>query len=81
MASNEEIRAIAREVARETVRETLAGLGVDSNDVHEVQRDFAFVRDFRRSSQAIKRQGMLTAIAIVTTGLITLVWLSITGKG
>lgn len=53
-----------------TVERTLARLGLAVGDIHEAQRDFVWLRDMRRSTETVKRQGLLTATAaLVAAGL------------
>lgn len=84
MDDEESIRAIAREAAREAVSETFLALGIPTETpdaVIEAQRDFQFVRDFRRSTDAVKRQGLLTATILLVSGLAGLIWMTIRGAG
>lgn len=80
MTEAERIHEIAREVARETVkemwREMFTGLGVDTSDseaVINMQADFAHLRAWRESTDAVKRYGLKTAVTIIVTG--TLGWI------
>jgi len=70
----------ARAIARATVREMLITLGVDPDEPTELQRDFAFVRTWRLSTEAVKRQGLLTAAGIIVTGVLGLIWLAVTHR-
>lgn len=70
MTTDEEVRAIVRTA----VRETLISLGVDPDDHHEVQRDMIFLRSWRESTAAVKRQGLMTAIGVVVVGFLGLMW-------
>lgn len=58
------------DLIEKTVNQTLVKLGVDPEDPLEVQRDFKFVRDWRKSSEAVKRKALLAAVGIVVTGAI-----------
>ena len=64
-------------IVKETVAETLKGLGVDTSDPLAMQRDFAHVRSWRESTEAIKHKGMLTVLGILITGAGGLIWLAI----
>ncbi len=70
----------ARAIARATVREMLITLGADPDEPTELQRDFAFVRTWRLSTEAVKRQGLLTAAGIIVTGVLGLIWLAVTHR-
>ena len=69
----------ARIIARAVVRETLISLGIDQNDFAAMQKDLAFLRAWRESTAAVKRQGLLTAIGVVTVGILGLIYLAIKG--
>jgi len=70
----------ARAIARATVREMLITLGADPDEPTELQRDFAFVRTWRLSTEAVERQGLLTAAGIIVTGVLGLIWLAVTHR-
>ena len=85
MTDAERIHEIAREVARETVkemwREMFKGLGVDTSDpeaVIKMQADFAHLRSWRESTDAVKRNSLKAAVTIVVTGALgwigTVLW-------
>jgi len=80
MTSSSDLRDIAEEVARATVKEFFLALGVNADDpeaVIAVQKDFAHLRAWREASDTIKRKGLGTAVTIVVTGLLGLVWLAL----
>lgn len=77
--SPDEAKAVAREAAAEAVDETFRRLGIDVTDWKEMQRDFAFVRQWRLSGEAIKRQGIIVAVGVVVVGLLGLIWTSLKG--
>lgn len=80
MTSSSDVRDIAEEVARATVKEFFLALGVNADDpeaVIAVQKDFAHLRAWREASDTIKRKGLGTAVTIVVTGLLGLVWLAL----
>lgn len=66
-----------RKIVAETVRETLTRMGIAADDPIEVQRDMQHLRAWRESVATIKRQGLITAIGIVTAGVIGAVWLAV----
>lgn len=79
-----EMKHLAKQVARETVSETLRGLGLDTKESIEAQKDFAWLRQWRKSSEDIKRKSIITIISVFITGLMGLIWISATnlfGKG
>lgn len=68
-----------RKIVAETVTETLLKLGVASDDPLEVQKDMQHLRAWRSSVETIKRQGLMSAIGILTAGLLGLIWMAIRG--
>lgn len=74
------VKAVAKEAAEEAVKRTLLTLGIDADNPLETQADMRHVREWRKSIATVKRQGLITAIAIITTGFIGLVWSSLSTK-
>ncbi len=69
-----------RRLIRETVHETLIGMGIDATNPIELQQDFQHLRDWRRSTQAVKRKGLLTVVGMAVAGLAALVWLALSSR-
>lgn len=67
----------ARVIIRETVRESFLLLGVKLDDPIEVQKDFQHLREWRQTSESIKKKGMLAATGIIVSGLLAAVWIGI----
>lgn len=67
-------------VVERAVRQTLLQLGIvttNDSDMRETQKDFAYLRDLRIGSQAMKNKGILAVIGVVVTALATLIWLGL----
>lgn len=69
-----------RRIVTETVEQTFMRLGIEADDPLEVQKDMQHLRQWRESINTVKRQGMITAIGIVTAGVLGAVWLAIKGQ-
>lgn len=69
-----------RDIVEDTVRTTLMTLGVDANNPLEFQKDMAHVRNWRQSVETVKRQSLMTAIGILTTGAVGVLWMAIKGN-
>lgn len=72
----------ARKAAKETVQELFTMLGVDVSSaagIIEVQKDFAHVRQSRMARLAIQSKAVMSVIGIITTGILTAVWLTLKG--
>jgi hypothetical protein len=74
-----EIEAIADRAAKTATAETLRVLGIDTAQPFEMQRDFAHLRSWRLSVEAMRTKTILTAVGIVVTGVLGAVWLAIKG--
>lgn len=56
-----------REIVRETVRETMRELGVDTEDMLEVQRDMSFLRDLRKARDSATAKAVVVAVGVLIT--------------
>jgi hypothetical protein len=68
-----------RRIVADTVNQTLMQLGIDSQDPLEFQKDMQHLRAWRESVATVKRQSLITAIGILTTGIVGLVWIAMKG--
>lgn len=66
-----------RKIVAETVSETLLKLGIDTSEPLELQADMLHVRKQRQSYETVKKQGLVTAIGIITTGILGLIWMAL----
>lgn len=73
--------ADVRRIVAETVAETLLRLGIETDDPLETQADFLHLRKWRKSVETAGRQTFLTAVGIITTGILGLIWLALRGGG
>ncbi|RUM97933.1 hypothetical protein EET67_09975 [Pseudaminobacter arsenicus] len=69
-----------RRIVAETVTETLTRIGIEADDPLEAQKDFQHLRSWRTSTETIKRQSLMTAIGIVTAGVLGLIWMAVKGQ-
>jgi hypothetical protein len=72
----------AEKAAKQTVQELFMMLGVDVSTpagIIEVQKDFASVRQNRLARLAIQSKAVMTAIGIITSGVLATLWLSLKG--
>ena len=68
--TDEEVRLIVRE----TVHETLKVLAIDVEEPFEVQKDMVFVRNWRTTTEAVSRGGVLTVALGIVAGICGLIW-------
>ena len=73
--SDAELKAIVTD----TVHQTFVTLGVDAKSPIEMQKDFQHLRDWRQTTDAVKRKGILTLAGLIVAGLAALVWVTFTG--
>lgn len=64
------------EVVSKAVKETLTSLGFQADNPLEAQRDMQFLRAWRNSTEAVKRQSIATTIAVLTAGILGLIWVT-----
>lgn len=66
-----------KDAAAEGVTEALERLGINPDDPTEVQRDMAFVRDWRTTTDGVKRKSLLAAVGFVVVATLGALWLGI----
>ena len=70
---------IAKQAAKEAVKEVFLTLGIETDKALEVQKDMQHLRAWRESVATVKRQSLMTAIGIITAGVLGLIWLAVKG--
>lgn len=73
MLDENQIREIVRDTVRDTVSEMFTRFGINTHEPLEVQKDFQHLNNWRKSSEAIKRQGLIVMCTVFFTGLMGLV--------
>lgn len=68
-----------KRVVAQAVAETLIKLGIDVQSPLEFQADMQHLRQWRKSVATVKRQGLMTAVGIITAGILGLFWMAIKG--
>ena len=66
-----------REIISSTVKQTLLTLGMDTTDPIKLQRDFQHLREWRESTEILKKNGMIAIITIVVAGAATAFWMGV----
>jgi len=75
-----EIKSIAGQAARASVEEMFLRFGIEASnpdDIKALQRDFAHLRNWRESTETVKRQGIIAAVGVLTVGILGLIWTAI----
>lgn len=65
-----------KKIVSETVNDTLMKLGIDAADPIELQADMQHLRAWRESIKTVKRQSLMTAVGILTTGILGLIYMA-----
>lgn len=84
-----QVEEIARRAAKEAVEaavpiavaSTLINFGLDPSDRQNIQRDMLFIRDMRTLSADSKKHILLAVLGILTTGVVSAVWLYLKSTG
>src|SRR5262245_45399286 len=71
--------AEVKRIVAEAVEETLTKLGFDVAKPMEAQKDMQFLREWRESAATVKKQSLITAVGVVTVGVLGLIWLAVRG--
>lgn len=81
--TDEQIAALvsktAEEAARNAVREVFLSLGIKLDDAIEVQADMRHLRSWRQSVEKVKTQSLMSAVIVITTGVLGLIWIAVKG--
>lgn len=72
--------AIAERAACKAIDGFFIRLGIDTTDPIAMQKDFAALRSFRESVELIKKRGIITAVTIVVTGVMAVLWAALNHK-
>ncbi len=64
-----------------TVLDTLTRIGIESSDPLEMQKDFIHLRDWRRSTEAVKKKGLLAAVGFIVVSVLGLILKAFIGDG
>lgn len=78
--TNEQVEQLASEAAEQTLQRFFLSVGIDTSTPEGIllaQRDFQHLRAWRQSVETVKRQGMVTAIGVITVGLLAMLWAKI----
>lgn len=74
MSSIAEMEDIAEKAAEKTVEKLFLRLGVKVSDPIEMQKDFAFIRGLRESTEMVKRRGLTAAVTTIVVGVMGLIY-------
>lgn len=66
-----------RDIISATVKQTLLTLGIDMSDPIKLQKDFQHLREWRESTETLKKNGMIAMITIVIAGAATAFWMGV----
>lgn len=69
-----------RQVVEEAVNAALNKLGIDTDNAEEVRAfrtDLTYLRNWRSLAEAVKKQGLITTVSIVTSALLTALFIGV----
>lgn len=69
----------ARVLIRDTVRETLLTLGLSMDDPLQVQKDFQHLREWRETTEAVKKKTAMAIAGVLVSGICAAAWMGIKG--
>lgn len=75
--TQDQVEEIAADAAEKALGRLLLTLGIDTSSpegILNAQRDFQHVRAWRHSFETVKRQGIISAIGVITVGVLALFW-------
>lgn len=78
MSSLADMEDVAERAATKAITKMLLTLGVDASDdkaMLAMQKDFAYLRSWRESIELVRRRGLITAVTVVTTGFLGMLYL------
>lgn len=73
-ASKSELESLSKKAAEEAVNEVLKKLGIDTDNVKELQTDFITLRKWRKLSEKSVTILIITIITMITAGIARLIW-------
>jgi hypothetical protein len=66
-----------RDLSKDVVRETLTAVGVDMTDLTEVQKDFAYLRTWRKTTESLHGKTLCAVLGMIIAGAMATLWLGI----
>lgn len=72
-----ELKDAIREAIKDEVGFILTSFGINDDDRKELRQDLAHLRKWRKSVETIERTGLVTAITVITTGVLGALWLGV----
>jgi hypothetical protein len=67
-------------VVRKAVKDTLLALGFDVCHPLDLQADMQHLRTWRQAVNTVRRQSLITAIGVITAGILGLIYMAISGR-
>lgn len=61
-------------VVLRTISTILTSFGINDDEKKEIRADFTHLRRWRKASEQVQRVGIVTAIGIIMTGVLGMLW-------
>lgn len=72
--AEERIEKVAERAAQLAISGFFINLGVDTSDPLAMQKDFAYLRSWRESIDLVKRRGIISAVTVIVTGILGILY-------
>jgi hypothetical protein len=66
-----------RDMVSHAVGDTLTRLGLDVTEPTELQRDFQHLRDWRQTTETLKRRSLVAIVSTLIAGALAALWLGV----
>lgn len=63
--------------ALKTLSSVLTAFGMDENDRVEIRADLTHLRQWRKSTETVKRAGWVTIVGVIVSGTLGVLWLGV----
>lgn len=60
-----------------TISTILTAFGMDEADRVEIRADFTHLRQWRKSTETVKRAGWVTIVGVIVSGFLGVLWLGV----
>jgi hypothetical protein len=77
---NAHVERVAERAAELAISGFFLKLGVDTSDPLAMQKDFAYLRSWRESIDLVKRRGIISAVTILVTGAMGVLYALVTHR-
>lgn len=66
-----------KEICKEAVEETFTRLGVDIEEPIEIQKDFSYIRQLRKTTEVVQHKTILAVFGLALSAMAAALWVGI----